>query len=87
MAEEIAAVLSDAKKPVPAMNDGISLMAGGLGLDSLEFAVLVVRLEQRLHCDPFNSAALDRFPTTFSELVALDEKTREDKPGSSSAAA
>lgn len=69
--EEFTAVLRDAGKPVPAFEDNQVLLSGGLGLDSLDFAVLVVRLEQRLGCDPFNSSALERFPVNFGELVAL----------------
>jgi acyl carrier protein len=68
---EIAAVLQDAGKPVPAFADGQPLLAGGLGLDSLDFAVVVVRLEQQLGRDPFATAELERFPVTFGELVAL----------------
>lgn len=73
--EEIALVLREAGKNPPAMGDATSLMRGGLGLDSMDFAVLVVRLEQRLKCDPFNSAALEKFPTTVGELVALYEQS------------
>lgn len=41
------------------------------GLDSLAFAVVVARLEQRLGYDPFSQLPADQFPHTFSELVAV----------------
>jgi acyl carrier protein len=72
--EEIGVVLKEAGKDLPQVSDSTALARGGLGLDSMDFAVLVVRLEQRLRCDPFNSAALERFPTTVGELIALYEQ-------------
>ena len=44
------------------------------GLDSLSFAIVVVRLEGALGHDPF--ANVDRFPTTFGEFVNLYESAR-----------
>ncbi|MFU8783457.1 acyl carrier protein [Aliidiomarina sp.] len=41
------------------------------GLDSLGFAVVVARLEERLGYDPFSRLPEDQFPHTFSELVAV----------------
>ncbi|MGV3772074.1 MAG: acyl carrier protein [Verrucomicrobiales bacterium] len=69
--EEISGVLKDAGKQIPEVNESTSLLDGGMGMDSLDFAVLVVRLEQRLGSDPFNSATLDRFPTTLGALVSV----------------
>ena len=74
--EEIAVVLKECGREVPAISDSSALMRGGLGLDSMDFAVLVVRLEPRLGCDPFNSAALEQFPTTVGELTSLYDATR-----------
>jgi acyl carrier protein len=74
--EEIVVVLKESGGEVPAITDSSALMRGGLGLDSMDFAVLVVRLEQRLGCDPFNSAELEQFPTTVGELTSLYDKTR-----------
>ena len=39
------------------------------GLDSLCFAILVVRLEQRLGFDPFSAAEDVYFPVTFGDFV------------------
>jgi acyl carrier protein len=41
------------------------------GLDSLGFALVVVRLEDALGCDPFATA--ESFPKTFGEFVKLYE--------------
>jgi acyl carrier protein len=73
--EEIGTVLKEAGKPAPVIDDSTSLMRGALGLDSMDFAVLVVRLEQRLGRDPFNSTTLEKFPTTVGELAALYEQS------------
>jgi acyl carrier protein len=43
------------------------------GLDSLCFAVLVVRLEECLGVDPFSSATDTGFPATFGEFVRAYE--------------
>lgn len=50
-------------------------MSQGLGLDSLEFAVLVVRLEDVFGFDPFLSGRVEQFPHTVGDLVALYEQT------------
>lgn len=39
------------------------------GLDSLGFAILVSRLEDRLGYDPFTLNASPYYPTTFKEFV------------------
>ena len=72
--EEVAVVLREAGKVMPTPDDSVVLLTGGLNLDSLDVAVLVVRLEQRLQRDPFADAALDRFPTNLGELIALYER-------------
>lgn len=39
------------------------------GLDSLGFAMMVARLEERLGYDPFSKYEKESYPHTFSELV------------------
>jgi acyl carrier protein len=46
------------------------------GLDSLGFAVLVVRLEDRLGYDPFMLMAEAVYPRTLAEFVSLYEAHR-----------
>jgi acyl carrier protein len=43
------------------------------GLDSLGFAVLVARLEDKLGVDPFTTAEEVFFPTTFGDFVKVYE--------------
>jgi hypothetical protein len=43
------------------------------GLDSLGFAVVVARLEDRLGVDPFNASEGTLFPVTFGEFVKCYE--------------
>jgi hypothetical protein len=41
------------------------------GLDSLCFAIVVARLEQKLGVDPFSASEDAVFPVTFGEFVRL----------------
>lgn len=43
------------------------------GLDSLGFAVLVARLEDRLGVDPFTASEDAQFPVTFGDFVKVYE--------------
>jgi hypothetical protein len=43
------------------------------GLDSLFFAIVVVRLEATLGVDPFGTAEDGRFPLTLGEFIAFYE--------------
>jgi acyl carrier protein len=43
------------------------------GLDSLCFAVLVARLEDKLGVDPFSTAEDSSFPVTLGEFVRVYE--------------
>ncbi len=49
------------------------LVLADCGLDSLGFAVLVARLEDRLGIDPFTTAADAFFPVTLGEFVKVYE--------------
>ena len=44
-----------------------------VGLDSLGFAVIVARLEDRLGVDPFSASEDASFPVTFGEFVQIYE--------------
>jgi hypothetical protein len=44
------------------------------GLDSLGFAVLVARLEDRLGIDPFTAAEDAVFPVTLGDFVKVYER-------------
>ena len=52
------------------------LMLADCGLDSLSFAVLVARLEDRLGIDPFSAAEEAVFPVTLDDFVKVYEHGR-----------
>ncbi len=41
------------------------------GLDSLGYAMLVAQLEEDLGYDPFTELAIETYPSTFSEFLAI----------------
>jgi acyl carrier protein len=41
------------------------------GLDSISFALIVMRLEDSLGYDPFDSDGVVKFPVTFGDFVKL----------------
>jgi len=56
------------------------------GLDSLELAILVARLEDELGLDPFSSADEVDFPVTFGDFVRLYENGIQGANNSEAAA-
>ena len=52
------------------------LVLADCGLDSLGFAVLVARLEDRLGIDPFTAAEDAFFPVTLGDFVKVYEHGR-----------
>jgi acyl carrier protein len=66
------------KRTLPRLTDGLTILE--TGLDSLEFAILVARLEDELGVDPFSSADEVDLPVTFGDFVRLYENAgREDR--------
>ena len=59
------------ERDIASLNDDVALFDSGL--DSLCFAVLVVRLEDELGLDPLSSVA--RFPITIGDLIKLYENS------------
>jgi hypothetical protein len=55
--------------------EGLELLDSGL--DSLCFAVIVVRLERNLGIDPFSASEDVAFPTTFGEFVRFYENAAQ----------
>jgi len=53
------------------LTDDLKLLDSGL--DSLSFALIVVRLEDAFGFDPFDAAEDVKFPVTFGEFVGLYE--------------
>jgi acyl carrier protein len=64
-------VAADQKRKLAPLSDDLRLLDSGL--DSLSFALIVMRLEQALGFDPFESDGA-KFPVTFSDFVMLYEK-------------
>lgn len=64
-------------KQLAQLTDGLSLLDSGL--DSLCFAIIVARLEDKLGLDPFSAAAASDagFPSTFGDFVRFYEDAAE----------
>jgi acyl carrier protein len=65
-------VAGEQKRKLASLSDGLRLLDSGL--DSLSFALIVVRLEEALGFDPFDTDEDLKFPVTFGEFVRLYEK-------------
>jgi acyl carrier protein len=68
---EIEKVAAEHSKTLAPLSDETVLMNSGL--DSLCFAVLVARLEDKLGVDPFSTAEDSSFPVTLGEFVRVYE--------------
>jgi len=64
-------VAIEQKRKLSRLSDEAKLVE--LGLDSLSFALIVVRLEEALGFDPFDVAEEVKFPVTFGDFVKLYE--------------
>jgi Phosphopantetheine attachment site len=69
--EQMTQVAREHGKLLAPLKDDLQLAE--CGLDSLGFAVLVARLEDRLGIDPFTAAGDAFFPVTFGEFVKVYE--------------
>lgn len=67
-------VAKEHKRVLAPLTDDLVLLESGL--DSLSFAVLVVRLEDELNVDPFDSAE-SNFPVTLREFIAAYERATQ----------
>jgi acyl carrier protein len=72
-------VALEQKRKLARLTDDLRLLDSGL--DSLSFALIVMRLEEALGFDPFDVADEVRFPVTFGDFVKL----YEDHPAKSGA--
>jgi acyl carrier protein len=80
VSDAINQVLADSGRPKKVFSDGDTI-TGTIGLDSLDLAVLVVTLEQKLGIDPFRDGA--RAVPTFREFVSVYEKAKSNAAGNS----
>jgi acyl carrier protein len=70
--EELAALFEEDDLPIPELNDDTLLLE--TDLDSLGFAVLVTRLDERLGYDPFSLMDEAVYPSTLREFVEVYER-------------
>lgn len=70
--EEIANVAARQKKTLAPFDESSPLL--GIGLDSLCFAILVARLEERFDADPFEDPENDAMPMTIGDFVKMYER-------------
>jgi acyl carrier protein len=64
-------VAEEQGKRLRPLTDDLELLASGL--DSLCFAIVVARLEDKLEVDPFGAAEEADFPVTIGDFVRLYE--------------
>jgi acyl carrier protein len=64
-------VARDQKRKLARLSDELKLLDSGL--DSLSFALIVMRLEEELGFDPFDLSDEMKFPVTFGDFVDLYE--------------
>jgi acyl carrier protein len=62
-------VAREQQRRLSPLSDDLRLLESGL--DSLSFALIVARLEDKLGSDPFDTA--ESFPVTFGDFVRLYE--------------
>jgi acyl carrier protein len=64
-------VALEQKRKLARLSDDLKLLDSGL--DSLSFALIVMRLEEALGFDPFDESGETQFPVTFGDFVKLYE--------------
>ena len=69
--DQMAQIAREHNKILAPLNDDLQLAESGL--DSLGFAVLVARLEDKLGFDPFSGPDEVRIPVTLGEFVRVYE--------------
>jgi acyl carrier protein len=75
IAAEFAQVAKEQNKQLVELTDDLVLLESGL--DSLCFAILVARLEQRLGYDPFSAAQDVYFPVTLGDFIKFYENAKQ----------
>jgi acyl carrier protein len=68
---QMAQIAREHGKTLAPLRDDLVLLDSGL--DSLGFAVLVARLEDKLGVDPFTTSEDAMFPVTFGDFVKVYE--------------
>jgi len=73
--EQFKQVALEQDKTLATLTDDLPLLDSGL--DSLCFAVVVVRLENVLGADPFSTDEDVRFPVTFGDFIKFYEQAAQ----------
>jgi acyl carrier protein len=68
---QIRQVAQEQNKELAPLTDDLVLLESGL--DSLEFAIIVARLEDSLGVDPFSASDDVNIPVTLAEFIGLYE--------------
>jgi acyl carrier protein len=71
---EFQQVAKEQKKQLAPLSDSLVLLESGL--DSLCFAIIVARLEQRLGYDPFSAEEDVYFPITLGDFIRFYENAK-----------
>ena len=71
--EQLKQVAHEQNKPLVPLTDDLPLLNSGL--DSLCLAVIVARLEDVLHVDPFSTNEDAEFPVTVGDFVRFYENS------------
>ncbi len=71
IAAQFEQVAAEQKRKLARLSDDLKLLDSGL--DSLSFALIVMRLEETLGFHPFDVADEVKYPVTFSDFVRLYE--------------
>ena len=71
IASQFEQVAVEQKRKLARLSDDLKLLDSGL--DSLSFALIVMRLEEALGFDPFDESGETQFPVTFGDFVKLYE--------------
>jgi acyl carrier protein len=69
---EFERVAAEQKRRLAELSDNLRLLDSGL--DSLSFALIVMRLESEFGFDPFEDDESVQFPVTFGDFVKLYER-------------
>jgi hypothetical protein len=71
IADQFTQVAQEHAQQLAPLTDNLELLESGL--DSLCFAIVIIRLQDVLGVDPFNSSEDVLFPVTFGEFVRCYE--------------
>lgn len=75
IAETFEMVAREQNRKLQPLTDQLKLLDSGL--DSISFALIVMRLEDALGCDPFDNESVVKFPVTYGDFVKMYERSPE----------